>query len=299
MKTLFSLRSGTLEMIALDQPVEGFRRYICAWLYHGSEGAFVIDPGPASTIPLLIGELNKRDVKALDWILITHIHIDHAGGLGEMHEHYPGARVAVHPKGARHLIDPAHLNAASRAVLGDLMDAYGDQRPVPAWCVLSPDRIPFGSGIEVIPTPGHAPHHQCFQFEGVFFCGENLGIHVPLKEGLYIRPSTPPKFYLDQYLDSLKAMGAYSGPVCLGHFGALPELAPAIERSREQHLLWSKVLEDFKGGGEPDFKALTARLLEADPLFANLRKLPKDIQKREERLLKNSLRGFLGYLEGN
>jgi hypothetical protein len=133
----------------------------------------------------------------------------------------------------------------------------------------------------------------------VFFCGENLGIHVPLKKGLYIRPSTPPKFYLDQYLDSLKAMEAYGGPVCLGHFGALPELAPAIEKSREQHLLWAKVLEGSKGKGGPDFKAITERLISIDPLFANLRRLPKDIQKREERLLKNTLRGFLGYLEGN
>ena len=292
-------RCGALDLIPLDQPREGFRMFIGAWLYHGPEGAFVVDPGPASTIPRLLDEISKRGITKLDYALLSHIHIDHAGGVGELATRYPGMKVVVHESGLRHLVDPKKLNEASRRVLGDLMDTYGDMAAVPQANLMSVKDIGFGSGIRVFPTPGHAPHHQSFVFEDVLFCGENLGVQVPLERGLYMRPSTPPKFYLDRYLGSLKAMEGHTGRVCLGHFGSLPRMGDRLEKSRKQHLLWAEVLREFAGQKAPDLDAMIKHLMDADECFATFVDLPPDIQKREEHLLPNSISGLLGYLRGN
>ena len=269
-------RCGALDLIPLDQPREGFRMFIGAWLYHGPEGAFVVDPGPASTIPRLLDEISKRGITKLDYALLSHIHIDHAGGVGELATRYPGMKVVVHESGLRHLVDPKKLNEASRRVLGDLMDTYGDMAAVPQANLMSVKDIGFGSGIRVFPTPGHAPHHQSFVFEDVLFCGENLGVQVPLERGLYMRPSTPPKFYLDRYLGSLKAMEGHTGRVCLGHFGSLPRMGDRLEKSRKQHLLWAEVLREFAGQKAPDLDAMIKHLMDADECFATFVDLPPD-----------------------
>src|SRR6056297_1613601 len=110
-----------LTCIDLDQPDhEGFRRFISSWLHRDKRLGFLVDPGPLSTIPHLLAELDKAGVERLDLILLTHIHIDHAGGTGALLDRYPEAKVVCHPDGIPHMIDPAQLWQGSLKVLGDL-----------------------------------------------------------------------------------------------------------------------------------------------------------------------------------
>lgn len=292
-------RSGTIELIPLDQDREGFRMLIGAWLYTGPEGSFVVDPGPGSTIPRLVQEMRTRGITKLDWVLLTHVHLDHAGGTGDLVREFPDAKVAVHPRGAKHIIDPEQLNKASRAVLGDLLDTYKEMLPVPKDRIVSVDRLEFGSGIKVIPTPGHAPHHQCFVFEDYLFCGEMLGVHVPMDNGLYMRPTTPPKFYLEDFLASFKLLEGHKGPVCLGHYGSLPTMNGYLEKSRQQHIFWAEVLRPFAGQEHPGYQEMLSALIEKDEYLVPYSDLPEDIKKREEHMIQNSIGGYLGYLRGN
>ena len=292
-------RNGAIGLIPLDQDREGFRMLIGAWLYKGPEGSFVVDPGPSSTIPRLAGEMRRRGVTELDWVLLTHIHLDHAGGTGDLIREFPDASVAVHPRGAKHIMDPEQLNKASRAVLGDLMDTYKDMLPVPKDRIVSADRLEFGPGISVIATPGHAPHHQSFVFEDHLFCGEMLGVHVPMETGLYMRPTTPPKFYLEDLLASFKLLEGHQGPVCLGHYGSLPAMNGYLEKSRQQHILWAEVLKPFAATEHPGYGEMLEALLQRDEHLSAYAKLPDDIKKREEHMIMTSMDGYLGYLRGN
>ncbi|MGZ3597897.1 MAG: MBL fold metallo-hydrolase, partial [Syntrophales bacterium] len=95
-----------LYIVDLDQPLEGFYNFLNSWVYRQGGLTIVVDPGPRSTIPVLVKALKELDVKKLDYILLTHIHIDHAGGAGLLVGHYPDAMVICHPKGIRHMIDP-------------------------------------------------------------------------------------------------------------------------------------------------------------------------------------------------
>jgi glyoxylase-like metal-dependent hydrolase (beta-lactamase superfamily II) len=195
-----------LELIDLDIKELEYSRFISAWLYQGNEGSFVVDPGPACTIDHLIAELEKHHVSQLDWILLTHIHMDHAGGIGHLAERFPGARIVCHEKAVKHLIDPSRLWEGSLKILGNVARVYGEIKPVLPASILTIDQIPFGDGIKVIPTPGHAAHHQCFVWQDSLFCGELFGIFQQLDQSIYLRPATPPVFVLDDYLASMDAV---------------------------------------------------------------------------------------------
>ncbi|HXE95003.1 MAG TPA: MBL fold metallo-hydrolase, partial [Dongiaceae bacterium] len=99
-----------LTCIDLDQPsLEGFRNFISSWLYRGEGFNLLVDPGPLSTIPRLIATLRSHGVERLDYVLLTHIHIDHAGGAGALLKEFPEAHVICHPDGIRHITAPEKL----------------------------------------------------------------------------------------------------------------------------------------------------------------------------------------------
>ncbi|MCK4536940.1 MAG: MBL fold metallo-hydrolase, partial [Desulfuromonadales bacterium] len=145
-----------LTCIDLDQPsLEGFRKFISCWLYRDEAISFIVDPGPLSTIPHLVDALQKHGVKHLDYILLTHIHIDHAGGAGALFEHFPEARVICHPDGIRHMIEPEKLWQGSLKVLGTLAETFGEIIPVPKNRI-GYDELIAESGLRCFLTPGHA-----------------------------------------------------------------------------------------------------------------------------------------------
>lgn len=151
---------------------------------HG-RAAFV-DTGTTLSVPNLLAALDARGIgrDQVDWVLTTHVHLDHAGGAGELMRHLPNARCATHPRGARHLVDPAKLIAGSIAVYGETRyrELYGDIVPVAEDRMFVPadgERISVGRrNLELIHTPGHALHHYCVVDLDTrrIFPGDNFGI---------------------------------------------------------------------------------------------------------------------------
>lgn len=294
------MNRANLVCIDLDQPtLEGFRKFIGAWLYRRDGCTLLVDPGPLSTIPRLLGELRRYGVERLDYILLTHIHIDHAGGAGALLREFPGARAICHPEGIRHLVAPEKLWQGSRKVLGRLAEAYGEIVPVPA------ERIGFeeeigASGVRAFLTPGHAQHHCCYLLDDLLFGGEVAGVRSEVKDGIYMRPATPPRFLLEVALDSLDRMIALAPRrMVFAHYGLIEDALEHLQVGRRQLLLWVRGVAATAAVPEHGREeALLAWLMEKDEIFRNFSQLPPDIQARERYFLGNTLRGMSEYVEG-
>jgi glyoxylase-like metal-dependent hydrolase (beta-lactamase superfamily II) len=285
-----------LELIDLDIDRLNYSKFISSWLYPGKEGTFLIDPGPACTIPALFDELNHRNVDHLDWILLTHIHMDHAGGIGHVIERFPDARVACHKKAVAHLINPKRLWEGSLKVLGDVAGVYGEIKPVPAENIVSEGDVLFGSGIKVISTPGHAAHHQCFVFKDWLFCGELFGIFHQLKNTIYLRPATPPKFVFEDFIASMDKITPYmKRQICFSHYGAYPDGEKILKTAKRQLALWVAVVKNHVH--DPDVAAVIEDLTHSDPVYALKKQLAPKLLQREMHFSENSVRGILQYLK--
>jgi len=284
-----------LHLIPLDLPREGFHHFICSWLHVSPDLTVLVDPGPASTVSVLLKALKEKNVRRLDIILLTHIHLDHSGGTGLLLRHYPDARVVCHPKAIAHLAKPEKLWQASLRVLGDVAELYGPPEPVPERNLDAQVRIERDdhslSGIE---TPGHAPHHVSFLFDDVLFIGEAAGIHFPLESGLYIRIAAPPGFSHGDYRRSLETIaGLRFSHLCFAHYGcgADPQVLLAI--ALRQTGIWASVMECHRQKrGEKFEQRVMEDLLKEDPGMALYDLLPRDIQAREWFFLRNSFQGM-------
>lgn len=286
--------------IDLDQPgLEGFRQFLSAWLFRDGRFTLLVDPGPLSTIPHVIRELRRHRVERLDYILLTHIHIDHAGGTGALLQAFPEARVICHPGGIRHLAAPEKLWQGSRKVLGRLAEAYGEIRPVPA------DRIAFEeeigtTGVRAFLTPGHAPHHCCFLAGDLLFAGEAAGVRCEVPEGIYMRPATPPRFLLEVALDSLERMIALAPRrMVFAHYGLVDAALEHLHIGRRQLLLWVRgVAATACADPARREKLVMGWLMEHDEIYRSVTRLPPDIRSRERYFVGNTLRGMIEYVDG-
>jgi glyoxylase-like metal-dependent hydrolase (beta-lactamase superfamily II) len=288
-----------LFLIDIDQAIEGFRKFISAWLYRVNGATLLVDPGPASTIPHLVERLKQAGVDRVDHVLLTHIHLDHAGGTGQLLQHFPDTKVNCHPKGIPHLAAPQKLWEESKKVLGKVAEAYGEMAPVPESSLSFSDAIDLGGiSVEVIETPGHAPHHVSYRVGDILFAGEVGGVYVPLDDGFYVRPATPPPFQHQIFRDSIaKAAALDVSLVCLGHYGCRQDVANLFERAGRQLDFWVTTVErHFKAGSNPFEETVLADLISNDPDMAGWYSLPKDIQVRERNFCFNSIRGIRGYL---
>jgi len=292
-------RNNMLDLIDLDVRALGYTRFISSWLYRGREGNFLVDPGPACTVPSLFEELERLDVRRLDWIFLTHIHMDHSGGIGHVIKRFPKTKIVCHEKAVHHLIDPERLWEGSLKILGDVAGVYGKILPVPPENIRTAGEIPFEDGVRVIPTPGHAAHHQCFVGKEFLFCGELFGIFHELEEGVYLRPATPPVFVLEDFLTSMDAIAPFlDRTLCFSHYGRWSNGPEILESARAQLLLWVEVVRQHRMGMErPDMQAIIDDLTANDPVYARRNRLSDQIRKREDFFSVNTIRGMLQYLE--
>lgn len=284
--------------IDLDLPSQaGFRKFISSWLYCSDGLTFLVDPGPLATIPHLLAELRRLGVEKIDYVLLTHIHIDHAGGTGALLAAFAAAQVVCHPEGIPHLVAPAKLWQGTLKVLGPLADAYGEILPVPA------DRISFRDEVgpcRVWMTPGHAQHHLSFQFGDLLFAGEVAGVHYPLASGTFMRPATPPRFILAVAQESLTKMIALEPQrLVFAHYGLVDDAGKYLRIARSQLDLWVRgVAATVEVAPEGREGAIIAWLLHHDEYYRNVELLPEDIRARECYFLGNSLRGMIEYVDG-
>ncbi|MDD5475338.1 MAG: MBL fold metallo-hydrolase [Syntrophales bacterium] len=289
-----------LHIIHLKLPKEGFHHFLCSWIYKGDDAVILVDPGPRSTMPELLRVLEEMKIPHIDHILLTHIHLDHAGGLGKLVERYPEAEVVCHPKGFQHLFNPSKLWQASKKVLYETAMLYEEPLPVPK------DRLEFRSDfragnlkVNAYETPGHAPHHLCFRIGDMLFVGEAAGIFYPMEKSLYLRIASPQGFDHRDYrksLDILKNIDA--SLICYGHWGMSGEVRKLLDMALAQADLWAEVIVELSNLESPSFEEkVFEALLARDAGLSSFYELPADVRKRETYFLGNSFRGFRHSLE--
>ncbi len=179
--------------------------FVAAYLIEHNGRAAFIDTGCHLSVPTLLATLKEKNIStdAVDYIILTHIHLDHAGGAGELIRHLPNAKVHVHERGAQHLIDPSKLRAGVIGVYGELFfkQFLGDLIPIEADKVIiakDGDSLDLGGRLlKFIDTPGHARHHLCIwdELSQGIFSGDTLGVsyrEFDTKQGVLIFPPTTP-----------------------------------------------------------------------------------------------------------
>ena len=288
-----------LYLVSLPVPIAGFQGFVGAWVLTGDQKV-IVDPGPSVTIPALLESLAELDAGSPDLILLTHIHIDHAGGIGDLAEAFPRATVVCHPRATQHLIDPERLWQGSLQTLGDIARAYGPIRPLPAGQVLSSDQL-RAPHIECIETPGHAVHHVSFLVDDLLFAGEVGGVHLPMDEvTVYLRPATPPRFFLETHLESIdRVLERMPRRICYGHIGLRHDAQEMLKAYRDQLLRWRQMIHPFFDGVQgaenlQTMQACSQYLLDNDPLLAGFVHLAPDVQQRERTFMLNSIKGYWG-----
>ena len=284
-------------LIPIEQNKAGFERFIGSWLCRG-ERTLLIDVGPSRSIPILVHALRELGIERVDTVLLTHIHADHAGGLAGFLEFFPMARVICHGKAIGHLIDPAKLWLGTQRALGELALTYGPILPV------QKDRLIPHTGarlpeLEILETPGHAPHHLSYIYQGNLFAGEAGGVFLTVEGSEYLRPATPPVFFLKEFAESIDRLILHGDfPIFYGHFGKAEESRPMLQRAGDQLLFWEKiVLKESSRGGENVMERCLERLLAEDPELKAFPRMTPEDQAREKFFVMNSVKGYLGYLE--
>jgi glyoxylase-like metal-dependent hydrolase (beta-lactamase superfamily II) len=238
---------------AIDTFMGGRERYTAAYLIDAEEPALV-ETGPGTSVEAVAAALDRLGIAGDDLahVVLTHIHLDHAGGAGALSSRFPHASVWVHERGAPHLADPTRLVTSTARVWGEeeMRELFGRTDPVEAGRLrplADDDMIALGGReLHVLDTPGHASHHVALvdSRTGVVFTGDALGIHVP--DLPVLRPATPPpEFDLERYVDSIERIRGRARSVLLfAHFGPIVEVDAicdlAIRRVRD----WARVVDE-------------------------------------------------------
>jgi len=216
----------------------------------------LVETGTAKSAPVVREALAEHGLGPGDLatVVVTHIHLDHAGGVGDIAAAYPNAEVVVHELGARHLVDPSKLMASAQRVYGPLMDeVFGPLLPTPGERVRAVGdeaRVDLGNGRDLLVrySPGHAKHHVALFDEttGDLYVGDAAGIYVP--EADLVRPATPPPdFDLDVALDSLRLFRAMRPQRLLfSHYGPVTHVEDILDRSEEELRLWVELVGEAR-----------------------------------------------------
>ena len=239
----------------------GRERVIGSYLLETDDGPALFDCGPASTAETLKQRLAERGLSLGDvrHLLLSHIHLDHAGAAGVLVREHPGLAVHVSEVGAPHLVEPARLERSARRLYGDAFDTlWGELAPVPERNVRVAGERVFG--LQCFPTPGHASHHVCYlDPEGTLYAGDAAGVRIPPSR-FVVPPTPPPEFDLDSWLTTIDEI-EHRAParLALVHFGVTEDVPRHLAELRERLVAWTQAVE--RGATEAEFVA--ARRAEA------------------------------------
>ena len=262
----------------LDTLLGGMDRMTAGFLLEGPMPALV-ETGSQSSVPAVQAALRDAGLGPADlrWIIVTHIHLDHAGGVGDLAAAFPNATVVVHEKGARHLLDPSRLIDSAARVYGPLLDGlYGRMEPVPEERLVAAGdghRIDVGNGrsLVLVDSPGHAKHHHAVLDEqtGTLLVGDAVGVQLP--DFGILRPATPPPdFDLEQASRSLARFRELKPQtVVLTHYGPVPDAQATLAEAEELLHRWvgvaERVIADSADAGIDDVAAALAEEFAATP----------------------------------
>jgi len=270
----------------IDVEYLGHSEIIAACLLDGGGVVGLVDPGPASSVATLRSKLDQLGVgvKGLDSILLTHIHLDHAGATGTLVRENPRICVYVHERGAPKMVDPTKLLDSARRLYGDQMDRlWGEFLPVPQeniHALAGGERLSLGTRqLEVAYTPGHASHHVSYfdPATGLDFVGDTAGIRIGNRQT--ILPITPPPdIDLEAFSQSWQKIRAW-GPeqIFLTHFGPAGRVLEHLEELRARLEEWSVAVRESLKQGQDDAERAAQF---AEQVIANLR---QHVSEREAR----------------
>ncbi len=246
------------EVFAIDTQMSGYPGITSAYLIRGDRPCLV-ETGTATSAAVVTTALAELGIGPddLGTIVVTHIHLDHAGGVGDLAAAFPAAQVVVHEAGARHLVDPERLMSSARRVFGSVLDdVFGVLRPTEAARVRTigaQGSVDLGGGraLAAFHSPGHAQHHLGLvdSATGDLYVGDAAGVYIP--ETADLRPATPPPdFDLDLALASLGLfVDVAPTRLLFSHFGPVQEVDQTLERSAEELRLWVELVREARVNG--------------------------------------------------
>jgi glyoxylase-like metal-dependent hydrolase (beta-lactamase superfamily II) len=242
----------------IDTRMAGYQGITAGYLIKGDRPCLV-ETGTAPSAPVVRDALGRLGIGADDLatVVVTHIHLDHAGGAGDIAAMFPAAQIVVHQLGARHLADPSRLMASARLVYGDALDRlFGVLAPVPADRIVALEdtgTIDLGGGrrLDSHYSPGHAKHHVGLidSDSGDLYVGDAAGVYIP--ETGDLRPATPPPdFDLDIALASLRKFATLQPTRLLfSHYGPVTPVAETLDRSAEEIKVWVEQTRQARAAG--------------------------------------------------
>ena len=291
-----------LVLIDVAPPLSGFEEFISVYVLEAGKIA-LIDVGPSVSVENLVSGLRELNINPADisYVFATHIHIDHAGGIGKAIEQMPNAKVIVHERGGPHLVDPTRLWEDSQRALGELALKYEPIEPVPQDRIISAKGgMLFDLGemeLEVLDTPGHASHHLSYldREGGRLFVGEAAGVYIG--EVDLIRPAAPSPFNLEQALTSLdNLIRLRPMSLCYAHFGSATHALDKLHFHKQQLLLWGSIIADCLEK-EASYQDIYDEIRGKDAMLARIDSLPPDQRERELYFIDGSIKGFVGYFK--
>jgi glyoxylase-like metal-dependent hydrolase (beta-lactamase superfamily II) len=224
----------------LDLRHQGAERVIGSYLLQTDDGPALFDCGPTTCVDALKDGLRSRGLELQDvrHLLLSHIHLDHAGAAGVLVREHPTLQVHVSEIGAPHLVDPSRLEASARRLYGDTFDElWGELAPVPEENIrVVGDRV---VGLESFPTPGHASHHVSYlDGDGTLYAGDAAGVRIQPHVDV-LPPTPPPEFDLDTWLRTLDEIERRSpARLALIHFGVADDVARHLDVLRRRLAEW-------------------------------------------------------------
>jgi len=254
----------------IDVETAGINNFIASYVLKGKQ-VVVVETGPTSSVPNLLAGLEKLDVEPADvaYVAVSHIHLDHSGGVGTLLTDLPKAKVIVHQRGAPHLANPDKLWQQSKAVLGSIAEMYGKPEPVPDERIIAASdgmTIDIGKNVRLkaVETLGHASHHLSYYemlSEGIF-PGDAAGVY--LNEFDVIVPTTPKPFRLDIALASLdKLISLKPRALYYSHFGKAPRALEGLKTYKQQLILWAKIAKQGIENKQSS-ESISRKILESD-----------------------------------
>jgi glyoxylase-like metal-dependent hydrolase (beta-lactamase superfamily II) len=290
----------------LDTLLGGMEQLTAGFLIDGPMPALV-ETGSQSSVPAVHAALDALGLGPLDlrWIIVTHIHLDHAGGVGELARDFPNASVVVHERGARHLVDPSRLVDSASRVYGPLLDSlYGRMTAVPEDRLIAAGdgyQLDVGNGrsLVLVDSPGHAKHHHAVLDEqtGTLLVGDAVGVLLP--DLGVLRPATPPPdFDLDLAVQSLQRFAELRPTrMVLTHYGPVADAQDTLAAAEEMLHGWvdvaERVIEEAADAGIDDVADALAEAFALDP-----ETLPEGVREKAEILngVHSNAAGILRYL---
>ena len=253
----------------------------------------LVDPGPSSCLPTLLDELGEMEPRAL---LLTHIHLDHAGASGSLVSRWPELEVYVHERGAPHMVDPGRLLESARRLYGEEMDRlWGEMVPVPEsrLRVLQGGEQLLGDKFEVAYTPGHASHHVSYLHDGTAFVGDVGGVRI-VDGGPVIAPTPPPDIDVEAWHRSIERVLEWRpARLAMTHFGSSEDVEGHMaqvgarldewaERARtlDRESFIAAMQEQLAGEAGDEIAAAYEQAAAADQMYQGLERY---WQKRAER----------------